>query len=400
MKQKEIKSIIENIGSVISLSAISRTYFAKDKSWLYHKLNEDIVHGVKYALTDEELQTLTEALTDIAKRITLSARELKKLKQKRERSKGRYLTEANPFSHRLFQEWFALIPPNATILEPFAGACNIPKLINTLIANVSWACYDIEPIKDKDYKTIKRDTLMRFPTGFKVCITNPPFLAKNSATRRKLAYPSTQYDDVYKLALDVMLKNCDYVAAILPERFITSGLFRDRLWSVVSIVNPLMFSDTDCPVCLAMFTPYCTPDFQLYIGDKYVGNYNELEGYSLHFYDKSPIQWEFNNPVGEIGVICYDGYSNEGIKFVMGNSITPERIKHSSRALTRVGGLPKHIPLRSFIAKCNKILAEYRRNTHDVFLTSFKGLRKDGKYRRRIDFKTVRQMMNKALQEF
>ena len=141
MKQKEIKSIIENIGSVISLSAISRMYFAKDKSWLYHKLNEDIVHGVKYALTDEELQALTEALTDIAKRITLSARELKNLKQKRERSKGRYLTEANPFSHRLFQEWFSFIPPNATILEPFAGTCNIPKLINTLIANVSWACY-------------------------------------------------------------------------------------------------------------------------------------------------------------------------------------------------------------------------------------------------------------------
>ena len=132
MEKKKIKHIIEDIGSIISLSAIAKAYFGRDKSWLYHKLNEDVVHGVKYALTDEELQTFTDALTDVAKRITLSAKDLKKLKQKRERSKGRYLTEANPFSHRLFQEWFALIPPNATILEPFAGACNIPKLINTL----------------------------------------------------------------------------------------------------------------------------------------------------------------------------------------------------------------------------------------------------------------------------
>lgn len=399
MKKKEIKTIIGGITNIISLSAVAKEYFSKDKSWAYHKLNQDVVNGVEYSFTDEELQTLIDAFTDVSKRITLCTRDLKKLKQKRERNKGRYLTEANPFIHRLFQEWFSLIPYN-TVIEPFAGTCNIPKLVSSVKDNIQWLCYDIEPTKNCGYKVVRRDTLLRFPTGYKVCITNPPYLAKNSATRRKLKYPATEYDDIYKFALDIMLKNCDYVAAIVPDSYITSGLFHDRLWGVISITNPLMFSGTDCPVCLAMFTPNCSSDFQIYVGDKYVGNYNELAKHSLSSYNKSSIQWKFNEPMGEIGVICYDGYSNEGITFVAGSIIPCDSIKHSSRAVTRVSGLPEHIPLHLFLVQCNKILEEYRRNTHDVFLTAFKGLRKDGKYRRRIDFKTLRQIMNKAMKSF
>lgn len=101
MKRKEIKTIIGGITNIISLSAVAKEYFFKDKSWAYHKLNQDVVNGVEYSFTDEELQTLIDAFTDVSKRITLCTRDLKKLKQKRERNKGRYLTEANPFIHKL-----------------------------------------------------------------------------------------------------------------------------------------------------------------------------------------------------------------------------------------------------------------------------------------------------------
>ena len=40
-----------------------------------------------------------------------------------------------------------------------------------------------------------------------------------------------------------------------------------------------------------------------------------------------------------------------------------------------------------------------RYKTGDVLLTSFKGLRADGKYRRRLDFKTAQMVMNLAVKE-
>ena len=77
--------------------------------------------------------------------------------------------------------------------------------------------------------------------------------------------------------------------------------------------------------------------------------------------------------------------------------INPDDIKVSSRAFTRISGLPEDVNRDNFIDKCNSLLQEYRNNTQDVFLTSFKRVRKDGKYRRRLDFKTIRIILNKAL---
>ena len=76
MRKQEIKNIIDGISNVISLSAIAKEYFCKDKSWLYHKLNEDIVNGVKYDFTDKELQTLINALSDISIRTALVSKDL------------------------------------------------------------------------------------------------------------------------------------------------------------------------------------------------------------------------------------------------------------------------------------------------------------------------------------
>jgi hypothetical protein len=66
--------------------------------------------------------------------------------------------------------------------------------------------------------------------------------------------------------------------------------------------------------------------------------------------------------------------------------------------LTRIS-IDTEIDTVGIINKANEILKDYRHNTQDVFLTSFKGLRRDGKYRRRIDFKTIRSILNKAVEE-
>jgi hypothetical protein len=107
--------------------------------------------------------------------------------------------------------------------------------------------------------------------------------------------------------------------------------------------------------------------------------------------------WKFNDKEGNIGIKCIDGTKEPSIEFVDGATISSDKIKESSRSLTRVSGLPDNIELSVFIAECNKILNDFREKTSDILLTSFKGLRKDNCYRRRLDFKTAKAIMDLAL---
>ncbi len=119
-----------------------------------------------------------------------------------------------------------------------------------------FAAYDIAPAA-AEVRT--RDTLADFPAGFDICITNPPWLAKNSATVRGLPFPETDYDDLYKLALalDYVSPIVSWVAALVPESFIRSGLFHHRLTDFIS-VRQRLFADTAHPAgwrCLARRHP-------------------------------------------------------------------------------------------------------------------------------------------------
>lgn len=58
---------------------------------------------------------------------------------------GQFFTTTNPFSVDIFHEWFSLIPENKKeiLLEPFAGANNIVKMIKDLGYTYNWHCFDI-----------------------------------------------------------------------------------------------------------------------------------------------------------------------------------------------------------------------------------------------------------------
>jgi hypothetical protein len=286
-----------------------------------------------------------------------------------------------------------------TLLEPFAGSNNIPAMVEALnMFSTDWDSYDIEPSNINNYPTsrvIQQDTLANFPRGYSVSITNPPYLGKTSAATKKLPYPDTIYDDVYKFCLEKLLTNVDYIAAIIPETFIVSGQFTDRLSAVVSLTCK-MFDDTKCPVCLALFTPEQTVDFKIYRMNTFLGTQSEL----LKFIPQPFLQhsWKMNDPTGTIGIKCVDGNDGPTIQFCHGELIASEKIKISSRSETRVSGLYDDIDLDSFLNSCNEILANYRINTKDVFLAPFKNLRKDGCYRRRLDFVTAKLIMSKAVE--
>lgn len=219
----------------------------------------------------------------------------------------------------------------------------------------------------------------------------------------KLEYKYNEWDDLYKKCLDVILTNCDYAAAIIPESFITANIFHDRLYATVSIVTK-MFEDTDCPVCLALFIPtnqkiyanLSDNDFLLFRNDIFIGNYDQL--ISKLFADNI-IKWKFNIvETASIGIHCVDNQIEESIRFCDISEIDLNKIKVSSRNNTIVSGLPENINKKTFINECNKILTQYRKDTEDIFLTSFKGLRKDNKYRRRLDFNIASIIMNKAIE--
>lgn len=314
---------------------------------------------------------------------------------------GQYFTKVSPFDHELFYEWYEKVKDVDTLLEPFAGSNNIIRMIEELGISREWDSYDIEPPEDNSVlsvNVVQRDTLNEFPMGYKVAITNPPYLARNSARRRGLSYPDSKYDDLYKVSLSVMLNNLEYVAAIIPESFITQCEFKDRLFGVVSL-NTKMFDDTETPVCLALFTPNSNEDYKIYIGDELIGSYIGLkEEQDLFSISEGSeyIKWKFNDPYGQIGINAVDNTKGQSIEFIRGEDVSGE-VKVSSRAITRVSGVNfDEYELVKFLDICNNILLEYRDKTQDVFMTSFKGLRDDDKYRRRLSFSEARVLLNKG----
>ena len=316
------------------------------------------------------------------------------------RELGQYYTQTNPFIHPLFHEWMDLVDKTTIFLEPFAGANNIVRLVAESGYEFPWKCYDIEPSMNNtcpEFEVEYRDTIENFPQGHNVCITNCPYLGKSSARRRKIDYPWEE-DDMYKVCLRLMLDNCDYVAAIIPESFITARIHLDRLWGVISLTCK-MFDDTECPVCLALFTPEGSSEIPVFSNELYLGTLEALRTCDLTGHT-STHKWIFNDKEGSLGVKTVDSQKTADCKFFYGENINPDSIKISSRAFTRVSGLPTDINRDLFIDKCNDLLTEYRELTKDVMMTSFKGLRQDGKYRRRLDFKTVRFILNKALTYF
>lgn len=329
---------------------------------------------------------------------------LKKIEQ------GVFYTIKNCFNNPIFIKWFKNIPhiKERIFIEPFAGENNIIQMIREIKFKNKWKAYDINRSNKNvcpDIPIVLNDSINNYIGNLDdIVITNPPYLAKNSASRKKIFYPKTQFDDLYKLSLDIMLKCHDYVIAIIPESFITANLFKNRIDLIISI-NHKIFNDTTVPCCIACLSPSKQKiNYNIYSGETFLFNINE-ELFENRYFNviKTEDKIIFNSLKGQIGCICIDGVKSESIKFVNGNEIKDNEIKVSSRAKTRIfveklNGF-SDIKIQNFIENLNIQLYKYRNETKDVFLTSFKGLRIDNKYRRRIDFKTIKNMIIKEIEK-
>ena len=305
-----------------------------------------------------------------------------------QRAHGQFYTRGNPFRHPAFHRWAQRADlSNVKVLEPFAGANSLIRHLESLTPPPceNYISFDIEP-GAADVK--RRDTLASFPRGYEACVTNPPWLARNSATRRGLNFPDCDYDDLYKFALGKCLDGCKHVAALVPESFIRANVFQDRLTDFISLTSR-MFEDTGHPTGLALFSPDQSKDVCVWSGPKRIGLLSNLERHRPIAISDGP-RVVFNEPDGNLGLIAIDDTRGDSIRFCKASELRGSYdVKQSSRAITIM-----HVDAKFSIRRLNSRLHDFRKRTQDVLLTCFKGVRKDGKYRRRLDWDVARGLVH------
>ncbi len=303
------------------------------------------------------------------------------------RLNGQYFTVGNPFSHPAFAQWasYAQID-QSIILEPFAGSNSLIHTLQDMSLCNAFRSFDIDP---NSCNVSKRDSLADFPQGYDVCVTNPPWLAKNSATVRGLPFPDCEHDDIYKLALQKCLNHCAWVAILIPESYIRANLFQDRLQSFISLTSS-MFADTGHPVGLALFGPQLSEDVTVWSGSKRVGRLSKLQKKRPAPMQDGP-RIQFNNPQGNLGLIALDNTKEASIRFCDIQELNHYNVKHSSRHITKISA---DCSLK--VDDWNALINDFRKLTDDVLMTSYKGIRKDGRYRRRCDWSLARGIIHHA----
>lgn len=287
---------------------------------------------------------------------------------------GQFYTTSNPFEDSdAFALWDSIRPHGVKVLEPFAGSGCLYSYLDE-----DWSGYDIEPKLDS---IIKQDTIKDFPSGFEVCITNPPYLAKTTISREKLNV-IINHQDLYLDCIELMLRNCDYVAAIIPSTFYNTNLFRDRLiaWDKL---DREVFSDTDVPVGVAYFTPKAEKT-KLYVNGKEI-----VKEAPKNL--KSPLSFNVANGNYVLSAIDSTKGRNIHIHNDVENFDREKYLKNTSRNYSLF-----YSPIELDIDKINSFIDEWRTKTNDFYLTSFKSTMKTGTYRKRMNFNILKWIVSEC----
>jgi len=289
---------------------------------------------------------------------------------------GKFYTTVNPFIGQAWEKFKEMIDKNEVIIEPFAGSNNIPNML----PQFNWCSYDIKPEGDN---IIKQDTLKNFPKGFKTCITNPPYLDIRTARSKNIKFNS-QFSDLYLDALDKMLENCEYIAAIIPATFYNKKVFKDRLW-MWDKIDKEVFTDTGMSIGVAYFSKEKVEKTELYLNGKRVNN-------NSHYLDNKT---EFNTKDANLSVCLIDNtqYKNIGVN-TLDNFNFKKYLKTSSRFY--VAFKDERI-CNEDIEDLNRFINNWRAQTNDFWLTPFKSTLPDGTYRKRLTFKQLSGLITEYL---
>lgn len=286
------------------------------------------------------------------------------------------------------------------VYDPYAGNGDILKL-NRYFGIELTKGLDIDP----SLKWELNDSLMNIPSlENSIIVTNPPYLAKQSATRRKIDvsryFEESKYDDLYLIALDRMLDSSDNVVAIVPESFVNSNFKRKNRLVSITILEENPFLDTEVPVCVVCFDNIEKKDsnIKIYKNNTMVGTYDRIK--SIKLKPRKSVKIKFNDVNGWLALRAVDSkVSDKKILFGTKNQIDYDwdnNISDTSRHYTLLS-VEVPVELREkMIKECNMILARLRLESYDLILTPFMGNNNLGERRRRLDFKLARAIIEMA----
>ena len=66
----EVRNMLGEMTDAISLSYLAKRYFEKDKTWLYHRLNNSSVNGKPACFSQQELIILADSLKDLSSKLS------------------------------------------------------------------------------------------------------------------------------------------------------------------------------------------------------------------------------------------------------------------------------------------------------------------------------------------
>ena len=230
------------------------------------------------------------------------------------------------------------IQTNQHVLDPFAGEGDILKSLSQKYKIICEG-YDLLggqwPINN---------SLVHVPNLHSALIcTNPPYLAKHSAKRkrvfRKVRDYYAQHYDLYETAITKSMETSQAGIFIIPETFLHSNFSKDQL-TFVSVITDNPFTDTENPVCVVCFEADRKnggDSAEVYIGDQYICPMSALSRRTKKALRDKNIS--FNNPSGKVALKAVDGIRpNDRIRFEKAENFYygKEKIKHSSRLLTYI----------------------------------------------------------------
>ena len=288
----------------------------------------------------------------------------------------------------------------ATIaFDPFAGDGDLLKIARK-IGFKKTKGFDI----DNSLNWKHNDSLLAVPKiSNSIVITNPPYLTNYSAKRKgiyesvKKYFDVCSYYDIYQLAIEKCLAN-DFGVMIIPETFINSKFPKNRLVSI-TIIEDQLFDDTENPICVICFdNKNKTYDqINIYKNDELIGKLEYFE--KMRKTPHKNIYMKFNAPKGQIALRAVDTTNpQKPISFMKPEDIDYDLsdIKHSSRLITVIEINADDQVIDKMIKYSNQLLFDFRKKTHDVLLSPFKGNKKNGERRRRLDYMTARAFVEDA----
>ena len=337
------------------------------------------------------------------------------------RNLGQYFTRDEVWLRpHLVKHLRSLRTQYTTCLDPFAGDGHLLRAATSMGFTVVGHDVD-EAICTANGWGTPNDSILHVPQhGDAFVLTNPPYLAKNSAKR--LNAPAASYflpeavipssdehatvlDDLFKLAIEQTLVHYADSVWIVPESVVQDlqhlPHWRARLHSL-TVLEDNPFTDTEHPVCVLVFSVN-KPNGELWKNDTRLGTYEEIR--ALHneilTLPRALTPMKFNAPAGRLGYRAVDGTKEDNsmrIRFYLGDDLGYDRrrIKVSSRHLTYIDVALEQDTLAAVIEEANRRIEAYRAATHDVFLTAFMGNTKTGIRRRRMDYHLARRLFNAA----